>query len=117
MVEPHESDWEAARERGRVEFAIKPRAAAAHYDAKTGRVVVELTNGSVFEFPARLAQGLENATDEQLAEVEILGVGFGLHWEMLDADLLIESLMAGRFGSQRYMIDRFGPDWQFHRAA
>ena len=39
--------------------------------------------------PPKLAQGLEKATDEQLAEVEILGAGFRLHWEALDADLSV----------------------------
>lgn len=109
--------WAAAEARGRVEMATKPRAQSASYDKASGRIVVHLVNGSVFEFPARLAQGLENATDTELAEVEILGVGFGLHWESLDADLKVESLMAGRFGSTKYMIDRFGSDWQMNEAA
>jgi hypothetical protein len=117
MADFQETEWAKAEERGRVEMAIKPRALSAHYDRTSGRIVVELVNGSLFEFPARLAQGLQSATDDQLAEVEILGVGFGLHWEALDADLKVESLMAGRFGSTRYMIDRFGPDWQGALAA
>jgi hypothetical protein len=112
MADIQETDWGAAEERGRIEMAIKPRARAARYDRQSGRIVVELVNGSVFEFPARLGQGLQTATDDQLSQVEILGVGFGLHWEALDVDLKVESLMAGRFGSTRYMIDRFGTDWQ-----
>jgi hypothetical protein len=112
MADFQEAEWAKAEERGRVEMATKPRALSARFDRKSGRIVVELVNGSLFEFPARLAQGLQSATDDQLAEVEILGVGFGLHWEALDADLKVESLMAGRFGSTRYMIDRFGSDWQ-----
>jgi Protein of unknown function (DUF2442) len=112
MADFQEAEWAKAEERGRVEMATKPRALSACYDRESGRIVVELVNGSLFEFPARLAQGLQSASDDQLAEVEILGVGFGLHWEALDADHKVESLMAGRFGSARYMIDRFGSDWQ-----
>ena len=56
-------------------------------------------------FPARLAQGLENATDDELAAVEILGLGYGLHWEALDADLSVPGLLAGRFGTKAYMAD------------
>lgn len=104
--------WADAEKRGRVEMAIKPRAQSARYDVHSGRIVVELVNGSLFEFPARLAQGLETATHEQLEQVSVIGVGFGLHWETLDVDLKVESLMAGRFGSTRYMIDRFGGDWR-----
>jgi Protein of unknown function (DUF2442) len=112
MADPSDIDWKAAEERGRIEMATKPRARAARYDRKLGRLVVELANDCTFLFPPRLAQGLENATDDELEKVEILGYGFGLHWEDLDADLKVESLLAGRFGSQRYMQERFGPDWR-----
>jgi Protein of unknown function (DUF2442) len=115
MAEMSEAAWQAAEERGRIELATKPRARAARYDQGLGRLVIELTNGCTFFFPPRLAQGLEKATDEEIAQVEILGFGFGLHWEALDADHKVESLLAGRFGSQRYMEERFGPDW--HQAA
>jgi Protein of unknown function (DUF2442) len=112
MADLSEADWKAAEERGRIEMATKPRARSARYDRDLDQLVVELVNGCTFLFPPRLAQGLENATDDQLERVEILGYGFGLHWEALDADLKVESLLAGRFGSQRYMQERFGPDWR-----
>jgi Protein of unknown function (DUF2442) len=117
MGDIDEQAWADAEKRGRIEMAIKPRAHSARYDRVSGRVVVDLVNGSVFEFPARLAQGLESATDEQLAEVSVLGAGFGLHWDVLDVDLKVESLMAGRFGSTRYMVERFGSDWRDSIAA
>ena len=78
------------------------------YDRSAGRLVVELTNGCIFAFPPRLAQGLENATDDQIAQVEILGAGYGLHWEELDADLAVPGLLAGLFGSRAYMARRAG---------
>jgi hypothetical protein len=106
-----------ANERGRIEYATKPRAVSARFDPASQRLVVDLANGSAFIFPPRLAQGLENATDEQLARVEILGSGFGLHWEELDADHRIEDLLAGFYGSRRYMAERFGPDWALNQAA
>jgi Protein of unknown function (DUF2442) len=112
MADLSEADWKAAEARGRIEMATKPRARAARFDSKLDRLVIELTNGCTFLFPPRLAQGLETATDDQLGQVEILGHGFGLHWEELDADLKVESLLAGRFGSQRYMMERFGPAWR-----
>ena len=77
--------------------------AAARYDRQVGRVIVELTNGCTFAFPPRLAQGLEDASEDQLAQVEILGAGYGLHWETLDADLSISGLLAGLFGTRAYM--------------
>jgi len=52
---------------------------------------------------ARRAHGLEEASDDALAEVEILGLGFGLHWERLDVDLSVPGLLAGLFGTKTYM--------------
>ena len=99
---------DAAIDRGRTVRRNEPRAATARYDGQLGRVVVDLTNGCSFTFPPRLAQGLESATDEQLAQVEILGAGYGLHWEVLDADLSIPGLLAGLFGTKAYMARHAG---------
>jgi hypothetical protein len=71
-------------------------------------VIVELTNGCTFTFPPRLAQGLESATADQLAAVEVLGAGYGLHWEALDVDLSIPGLLAGLFGTKAYMARHAG---------
>lgn len=77
---------EAAQARGRAMMAEEPRAVAARYDARSERIVVELISGATFAFPPRLVQGLEDATAEQLAELEVIGVGFALHWETLKAE-------------------------------
>jgi hypothetical protein len=103
MADLTNAEIDAALERGRIARAIEPRAARARYDRKLGRIVVDLTNGCVFAFPPRMAQGLGKATDNQLAEVEILGHGYGLHWESLDVDLSIPGLLAGIFGTRSYM--------------
>ncbi len=70
------------------------------YDKRSGRIVVALTNGCTFAFPPRLAQGLEEASSDQLAAVEILGHGYGLHWGGLDVDLSIPGLLSGIFGTK-----------------
>jgi hypothetical protein len=69
---------DTAERRGRA-MAYEPRAMAARYDPATGRAIVDLTNGCAFAFPARMAEGLEHASDTDLAAVEILGSGYGLH--------------------------------------
>ncbi len=103
MADLTDAQIDAALERGRSASIHEPRAAAVRYDGDLGRVMVDLTNGCSFAFPARLAQGLETATDEQLAQVEILGAGYGLHWEALDVDLSIPGLLAGLFGTRAHM--------------
>jgi Protein of unknown function (DUF2442) len=87
----------------KTQLGFEPRAKRARYDRKTGRVLVELTNGCSFAFPARRAQGLEVASHEELAEVAILGLGLGLHWERLDVDLSVPGLLAGLFGTKVWM--------------
>ena len=84
-----------AEARGQQGLRDEPRARSARYDAASGRICIEMTKGTSFAFPARLAQGLERASDEQLAEVEVLGLGLGLHWEALDEDISIEGLLQG----------------------
>jgi len=44
--------------------------------------------------------GLAGASNKDLADGRILGNGFGLHREKLDADLSIPSLAVGIFGSK-----------------
>ena len=93
----------AAEKRGRDKTASEPRALSAHYDRASGRILVELENDCTFAFPARRAQGLEHGLDVDLAKVELLGNGYGLHWETLDVDLSIPGLLAGLFGTRAYM--------------
>jgi hypothetical protein len=108
MVEMTEPQYTAAEERGRIAAQTEPRAIRARYDRRRDRIVVALTNGCSFAFPPRMAQGLENASDDQLATFEILGAGYGLHWEALDVDLSIPGLLAGLFGTNAYMARRAG---------
>ena len=108
MAELTDAVIDAALERGRVARENEPRALAARYDRASGRVVVDLENGCTFAFPPRLAQGLEDASAEELSDIEILGTGYGLHWEALDVDLSLPGLMAGIFGTRAWMARRAG---------
>ena len=104
MVNLTDAGFEAAEARGREMTKSEPRAAAAHYDRETGRVVVELANGCIYIFPAQLAQELRGADDEALSGVVVDGAGFNLHWPAIDADLYVPALVAGVFGT--------GTGWQ-----
>lgn len=93
----------AAEQRGAELLETGHCGTSARFDAATGLINVDFSNGCSFSFPARLAQGLEEASPEALAEVEILGEGYGLHWEKLDVDLSISGLLAGLFGAKAFM--------------
>jgi hypothetical protein len=108
MAELTDAQIDAALERGRQARLHEPRAAAARYDRRSGRVIVDLANGCIFAFPPKLAQGLEAATEEQLSRVEVLGAGSGLRWEALDVDFSVPDLLAGLFGTKSYLAQRAG---------
>lgn len=81
----------------------EPRAASARYDRKTGRVIINLVNGCTYAFPVQLVQDLQGASHEDLANIEVEGLGFNLHWPTLDADLYVPTLVAGIFGTRDWM--------------
>ncbi len=94
---------DGALARGRRCALSEPRAARVRYDRRSGRVLVDLTNGCSFVFPARSLQGLARARDAELADIEILGAGHGLHWRALDADFTVPGLLMGLFGTRAWM--------------
>ncbi|MCE7027164.1 DUF2442 domain-containing protein [Jiella avicenniae] len=99
-----EADVETAIRRAEDDKSSRPEPLDVRYDSASGRVIVEFTNGSAFMVPARSLQGLQHASDEELADVELVG-SYGLHWEKLDTDFTIPGLMAGLFGTARYMAE------------
>jgi hypothetical protein len=103
-----EQEYEAAIERGRRYRETTPHAVAARYDHASGRIVVDLTNGSTFAFFPQYLQGMEHGTPEQFAEVEVLGAGYGLHWESLDADFTVPGLLNGVFGTAKWLAQQAG---------
>lgn len=95
--------YHRASDEGAKAAASEPRAASARYDARTDRIIVELTNGCQFVFPPGLGQGLAGAPCEALAKVEVSPAGAGLHWEDLDVDLSVPNLAFGIFGTRAWM--------------
>lgn len=102
MIEVTDAELMEAKRRWEVERAQRPIPVSARFDGPSGRIVVEFANGAAFMVPARSLEGLADAADEQLAEVELLGET-GLHWESLDVDYSISGLMSGMFGSRAFM--------------
>src|SRR5579871_616049 len=98
MIDVTDADLAAAQARGRKLLAREQRASAVRYEAATGRVMIELVNGSAYAFPARLVQELQGAPDDALAAMMVDGQGFNLHWAALGVDLYVPSLLAGVFG-------------------
>jgi hypothetical protein len=97
------AQYQRAVEAGNQANATEPRAVAAHYDSANQLIVVRLRSGALFSFPPDIAQGLAEASEEDLAAVEITPSGAGLHWEKLDADFSVPGLLSGCFGTKAWM--------------
>ena len=103
MAKLSDAQIDAAEARGRAMLETEPRAISARFDAASGRLVLELANGCAYAFPAALVEDLQNADASALAEVEVDGVGFNLHWPALEVDLYLPALVSGIFGTRRWI--------------
>jgi Protein of unknown function (DUF2442) len=66
-------------------------------------LILKLSDGRRQVLPREDLQGLQGATKEQIANVEIVGRGTGLHWPELDADLYVPALLKGIYGNRQWM--------------
>jgi hypothetical protein len=85
------------------DLADQPKAVYARCDRSSSRIIVGFDNGLEVDFTPHLAEGLDQATPAQLSVIEISPLGDGLHWPAIDADLHVPGLLAGVFGSKRWM--------------
>jgi hypothetical protein len=101
-------EFEAARRRGERRRASEPYAIDVRYDRRQRRIVVQLNNGLQVVFGPRMIEDLEDAKPRDLQQIEITPSGFGLHFPRIDADVYLPGLLAGQFGSRRWMAAQLG---------
>jgi len=73
----------------------EPAAIRAWADGRM--IMLELSDGRLFGFPADRFELLREATDEELKEVSLRLNGFALRWENLDEDITVPGVVAGNF--------------------
>lgn len=61
-------------------------------------ICIRLGDQREIRFPAAKSRRLAKATPAQLARVELICNGTGLHWPDLDEDLSVAGILEGRFG-------------------
>ena len=66
-------------------------------------LILKLSDGSRQVIPREDLQGLQSAAKDQIARVEILGDGTGLHWPALDVDFYVPGLLRGIYGTKKWM--------------
>ena len=96
---------DAARARARQFKAIDRRAVRVEYEKKPDLLTLHLDDGVRVSIPRTRLQGLENASPAQVAKVEILGRGTGIHWPLLDVDHYVPGLLNHVFGTSRWMAE------------
>lgn len=77
------------RAREHIDRALAER---VHFDSTN--MYVQLTDGRHIAVPLDRFARLYSATPEQRAQWEFIGPGVGIHWEEIDEDISVESLMA-----------------------
>ena len=80
-----------------------PTAVEARYRRAGDLVIITFEDGIAVHIPRHLLQGLEDATPAQLSTVTIEGPGTGLVWPTLDVAHYIPDVVAGIFGTRRWM--------------
>lgn len=78
-----------SRERDEVE----PRVQSFRFDASSGRMTLEMRGGASVSFDPRTVRGLEAASDEELAGLELIGEGELLHWDAIDVHMTTVALL------------------------
>jgi hypothetical protein len=62
-----------------------------------------MRNGVTHRIPRKLLQGLSEAEPSTLNKIELLGNGTGLYWPVLDVAHSVSGLVAGIYGSAKWM--------------
>ena len=92
-----------ATRRGEEELRTEPLATSARFDRRSRCVVVELNKGSTLSIPVNLLQGLAGASPKDLSKIKIPNPGCEIEWPALDQQFTIQGLLAGRFGTRRWL--------------
>ena len=77
-----------------------PAAMSATYDGSLDLILIRLDDGQRLAIPRERMQGLESATPEQLAHIEIFGDDIA--WPDLDVDHYLPHLLKGKYASERW---------------
>jgi hypothetical protein len=98
-----DAEIDAAIRQARVYEKYDLHVLRARYSDRTDRFILELDNGVTYMIPRQLMQGLEDAETADLRRIELLGRGTGLYWPELDVAHYVPGLLAGVYGSAKWM--------------
>ena len=99
-----DEEIDAALERAKL-LPERPRAISAKYNRELDVVVLHIDDGHRLIIPREEMQGLENATEAQLSEIEI-HAGVDIAWPQLDVDHYLPYLLEGKYATERWKQER-----------
>ncbi len=76
--------------------AAEPEPVAVDVRFDESMICVTLEDGREVRTPLEFYPRLAHATADQLENYRLIGGGTGVHWESLDEDLSVASIVAGR---------------------
>lgn len=102
-LEPEEFDkkLKELQEKSREERKYLPL--IEHAWIEDGEVNLYLSNHIKISFPPYLCQEISNISPEELEEVKVSPGGYAVYWEESGAGITLNSILAGRFGSRKWM--------------
>lgn len=75
-----------------LEIKIEPLATSVSFSEDS--LCVTLADGREIAAPLEWFPTLRNAADQQRRDWRLIGGGIGIHWESIDEDISVESLLA-----------------------
>ena len=78
---------------------------SAAYDAAADVITMRFATGVHVVVPRQLLQGLQHATPSQLKRITVDGPGTGLVWPAIGVAHYVPALLAGLFGTRRWMAE------------
>jgi hypothetical protein len=98
-----DAEIDAAIRHARMFEKYDQRVVRATYSDRTDRILLRMENGVTHVIPRMLLQGLQEAAPGALNKIELLGRGTGLYWPALDVAHQVPGLLAGVYGSAKWM--------------
>ena len=80
----------------------EPLAISAVYNRVEDTITLRLDSGRRLVLPREEMQGLQDATPEQISDIQIFS-GVDMCWPQLDLDHNLRSLLSHRYGSDQWM--------------
>ena len=96
-----DEEIDAALEQART-LPPETHALSGEYNRALDLIILRLDNGRRLVIPREDMQGLQEATPEQISDIQVF-FGNDICWPQLDLDHDLQALLKGRYGNDRWM--------------